>query len=198
MKNINHRGHGEHGVKDLKLALRELAARTEKLTEFAMVRDANGRYVEVEEGGGGFPVGGAIKAGVGAAALGGAGYGAYRGHRAVMDKFGTFGPMEAGKNRVVEAYKGAGAAGWNAAKAGGQAGLDSFKSAGQGVVNSAQAAGAAVGAAGQAAATGVGNAAQSGMNSARSAAQSGMNAAKKSGFGKRLRGFLVGAARWMK
>ena len=198
MKNFNHRGHGEHRAKDLKPVLRELAARSEKLTEFAMVRDANGRYVEVEEGGGGFPVGGAIKAGVGAAALGGAGYGGYRGHKYVMDKFNTIGPMEAGKNRVVEAYKGAGAAGWNAAKAGGQAGLDSFRAAGQGVANSAQAAGAAVGAAGQAAATGVGNAAQAAATGAGNAAQSGMNAAKKSGFGRRLRGFLVGAARWMK
>jgi hypothetical protein len=83
MKNINHRGHGEHGVKDLKLALRELAARTEKLKEFAMVRDANGQFVEVEDEGG-MGMGTAVKAGAGAAAVGGAGYGAYRGHKAVM------------------------------------------------------------------------------------------------------------------
>jgi hypothetical protein len=68
---------------DLKSNLRELAARSEQLKEFAMVRDASGRYVEVEEDGG-MGVGGAIKAGAGAAALGGAGYGAYRGHKAIM------------------------------------------------------------------------------------------------------------------
>jgi hypothetical protein len=100
---------------NLKPALRELAARSEKLKEFAMVRDANGRYVEVEDEGG-MGVGTAVKAGAGAAALGGAGYGVYRGHNAVMNKFGTFGPMEAGKSRMGEAYKGAGAAGLNAAK----------------------------------------------------------------------------------
>jgi hypothetical protein len=146
MKNFNHRGHGEHGVKDLKPALRELAARTEKLKEFAMVRDANGQFVEVEDEGG-MGMGTAVKAGAGAAALGGAGYGAYRGHNAVMNKFGTFGPMEAGKSRMGEAYKGAGVAGLNAVKGAGATGL---------------------------------------------------NAAKKSGFGTRLRGALLGAARWMK
>ena len=171
---------------NLKLALRELAARTEKLKEFAMVRDANGQFVEVEDEGG-MGMGTAVKAGAGAAAVGGAGYGAYRGHKSVMGRFGTYGPMEAGKNRVVEAYKGAGAAGWSAAKTGGQAGLDSFRAAGQGAMNSAQAAGAAVGSAAQTAAAGVGN-----------AAQSGMSAAKKSGLGRRIRGALVGAARWMK
>jgi hypothetical protein len=162
----------------LKPALRELAARSEQLKEFAMVRDASGRYVEVEEDG--FPVGAAVKAGAGAAALGGAGYGAYRGHQAIMGKFGTFGPMEAGKNRYVEAYKGAGAAGFGAVKAGGQAGWDSLKNAGQGAMNSSQAA------------------VQSGVNSAKTAAQSGLNTAKKSGFGRRLRAGLLGAARWMK
>lgn len=120
---------------NLKPALRELAARSEKLKEFAMVRDANGQYVEVEDEGG-MGMGTAVKAGAGAAAVGGAGYGAYRGHNAVMSKFGTFGPMEAGKSRMGEAYKGAGAA--------------------------------------------------------------GLNAAKKSGFGTRLRGAFLGAARWMK
>jgi hypothetical protein len=162
----------------LKPALRELAARSEQLKEFAMVRDASGRYVEVEENG--FPVGAAVKAGAGAAALGGAGYGAYKGHQAIMDKFGTFGPMGEGKNRYVEAYKGAGAAGFGAVKAGGQAGWDSLKNAGQGAMNSSQAA------------------VQSGVNSAKSAAQSGLNTAKKSGFGRRLRAGLLGAARWMK
>jgi hypothetical protein len=123
---------------DLKPALRELAARSEAIIEFAMVRDANGQYVEVEDEGG-MGMGTAVKAGAGAAAVGGAGYGAYRGHNAVMSKFGmrgTFGPMEAGKSRMGEAYKGAGAA--------------------------------------------------------------GLNAAKKSGFGTRLRGAFLGAARWMK
>ncbi len=187
MKNFNHRG---HGVKDLKPVLRELAARSERITEFALVRDASGRYVEVDDKGG-MGVRTALRVGAGAAALGGAAYGAYRGHKAVMDKFGAGGS-------VADAYKGAGAAGWSAAKTGGQAGLDSFRAAGQGAMNSAQAAGAAVGSAAQTAAAGVGNAAQSGMNTAQSAAQSGMSAAKKSGMGRRIRGFLVGAARWMK
>lgn len=173
-------------MKNLKYTLRELAARSERITEFALVRDANGKFVEVDDKGG-MGVGTALKIGAGAAALGGAGYGGYRGHKYVMDKFNTIGPMEAGKNRVVEAYKGAGAAGWDAAKTGYRSGLDSFKAAGQGAMNSAQGAATAVGAAGQAAATGVG-----------SAAQSGMNAAKKSGIGKRIRGALLGAARWMK
>lgn len=163
---------------NLKPALRELAARSQSLTEFAMVRDASGRYVEVEEGNG---MGmGALKVGAGAAALGGAGYGGYRAHRGIMDKFGTFGPMEAGKGRVVEAYKGAGAAGYAAAKAGGLAGYQSLKSAGQGAV----------------AATGA--AAQSGMNSAQAAAQSGMKSAKKSGFGRGVRNLLLRGARFMR
>jgi hypothetical protein len=130
---------------NLKPALRELAARSEAITEFAMVRNADGQFVEVEDEGGMSM--GAVKAGAGAAALGGAGYGAYRGHNAVMSKFGTFGPMEAGKSRMGEAYKGAGAAGLTAVKGAGATGL---------------------------------------------------NAAKKSGFGTRLRGALLGAARWMK
>ena len=124
-----------HLSADLKPALRELAARSERIIEFAMVRDANGQFVEVEDEGG-MGVGTAVKAGAGVAALGGAGYGAYRGNNAVMSKFGTFGPMEAGKSRMVEAYKGAGAA--------------------------------------------------------------GLNTVKKSGFGKGLRGALLGAARWLK
>ena len=141
-------GHGAAGgfalESNLKPALRELAARSQKLKEFAMVRNADGQFVEDE---GGMGVGTAVKAGAGAAALGGAGYGAYRGHNAVMSRFGTFGPMEAGKSRMGEAYKGAGAAGLNAVKGAGATGL---------------------------------------------------NAAKKSGFGTRLRGALLGAARWMK
>ena len=133
-----------HLSANLKPALRELAARSEAIKEFAMVRNADGQFVEDE---GGMGVGTAVKAGAGAAALGGAGYGAYRGHNAVMSRFGTFGPMEAGKSRMGEAYKGAGAAGLNAVKGAGATGL---------------------------------------------------NAAKKSGFGTRLRGALLGAARWMK
>jgi len=92
MKKINHRGHREHGVKDLKPALRELAARSEKLKEFAMVRDADGRFVEVDESGS--PVGTAVKAGAGAAAVGGAGYGAYRADKAIMGKYGKQGLIE--------------------------------------------------------------------------------------------------------
>jgi len=71
---------------NLKPALRELAARSEKLTEFAMVRDASGKFVEVDDKGG-MGVGTALKVGAGAAALGGAGYGAYRADRAIMGKF---------------------------------------------------------------------------------------------------------------
>ena len=101
--------------KNLKPLLRELAARSEKITELAMVRDASGRYVEVEEGGGsGF--GTAAKIGAGAAVAGGAGYGAYRGHKAIMGKFGTFGPMPAGQSRVANAYGDAAQAGFNTAK----------------------------------------------------------------------------------
>jgi hypothetical protein len=68
---------------DMKSALRELAARSQKITEFAMVRDANGQFVEVEDEGG-MGVGTALKASAGAAALGGAGYGAYRADKAMM------------------------------------------------------------------------------------------------------------------
>jgi hypothetical protein len=125
---------------NLKPVLRELAARSEAITEFAMVRDASGRYVEVDDKGG-MGVGTALKVGAGAAALGGAGYGAYRGHNAVMSKFGAFGPMEAGKNRLVEAYKGAGAAGWNAAKGAGTDALNVAKSAGSAGLNTAKASG---------------------------------------------------------
>jgi hypothetical protein len=65
---------------DLKPALRELAARSEKLTEFAMVRDANGQFVEVDDKGG-MGVGTALKVGAGAAALGGAGYGGVKAYQ---------------------------------------------------------------------------------------------------------------------
>jgi len=75
-----------HLSASLKPALRELAARSEAITEFAMVRDANGQFVEVEDEGG-MGMGTAVKAGAGAAALGGAGYGAYRADRAMMGKF---------------------------------------------------------------------------------------------------------------
>lgn len=100
-----------HLSADLKPALRELAARSEEITEFAMVRDASGRYVEVPEESKGFPTGTAVKAGLGAAALGGAGYGAYRGHQALMGKYGTFGPMPVGQSRTVTAYGDAAKAG---------------------------------------------------------------------------------------
>jgi hypothetical protein len=99
---------------DLKSNLRELAARSEQLKEFAMVRDASGRYVEVEEDGG-MGVGGAIKTGVGAAALGGAGYGALRGHKAVMGKYGTRGLIENIDPKLPAAYAKTSAAGTAAA-----------------------------------------------------------------------------------
>lgn len=79
-----------HLSANLKPALRELAARSGRITEFAMVRDANGQFVEVEDEGG-MGMGTAIKAGAGAAALGGAGYGAYRADEAIMGKYGKQG-----------------------------------------------------------------------------------------------------------
>jgi hypothetical protein len=99
---------------NLKPALRELAARSEQLKEFAMVRDASGRYVEVEEDGG-MGAGAAIKAGAGAAALGGAGYGAYKGHQAIMGKYGTRGLIENIDPRLPAAYAKTSAAGTAAA-----------------------------------------------------------------------------------
>jgi hypothetical protein len=117
MKNINHKGHREHGVKDLKPALRELAARSERITEFAMVRDANGQFVEVEDEGG-MGMGTAVKAGAGAAALGGAGYGAYRGHKAVMGKYGKQGLLENVDSRLPSAYAKTSAAGTGVATRG--------------------------------------------------------------------------------
>lgn len=104
-----------HLSANLKPALRELAARSEQITEFAMVRDASGRYVEVEEDGG-MGVGGAIKAGAGAAALGGAGYGAYRADKAIMGKFAPkvvsgntagFGNMAGNSAEKLAAFKSA-------------------------------------------------------------------------------------------
>jgi hypothetical protein len=80
---------------DLKSNLRELAARSEQLKEFAMVRDADGRFIEVdEEDGAVFPVGTAVKAGVGAAGLGAAGFGAYKANQGIMNKYGTRGLLE--------------------------------------------------------------------------------------------------------
>jgi hypothetical protein len=101
---------------NLKPRLRELAARSEKITEFALVRDANGRFVQVQDDDGGSSLGTAMKVGAGAVAAGGAGYGAYRGHKAIMGKFGTFGPMPAGQSRVANAYGDAAKAGMSATK----------------------------------------------------------------------------------
>jgi hypothetical protein len=103
---------------NLKPALRELAARSEEITEFAMVRDASGRYVEVEEDGG-LGVGGAIRTGAGAAALGGAGYGAYRADKAIMGKYGTQGLIESMESsKLPAAYAKTSAAGTAAATRG--------------------------------------------------------------------------------
>ena len=103
---------------DLKKNLKELAAKSLKITEFAMVRDASGRYVEVEEDGG-MGVGGAIKAGAGAAALGGAGYGAYRADKAIMGKYGTQGLIEnMESSKLPAAYAKTSAAGTAAATRG--------------------------------------------------------------------------------
>jgi len=103
---------------NLKPALRELAARSEAITEFAMVRDANGQFVEVEDEGG-MGMGTAVKAGAGAAALGGAGYGAYRADRAIMGKYGKQGLIENMDSRnLPSAYAGTTAAGTGAATRG--------------------------------------------------------------------------------
>lgn len=72
-----------HLSADLKPALRELAAISEGLKEFAMVRDESGRYVEVPEQSGGNT---ALKVGAGVAGLAAVG-GAYRADKAVMGKF---------------------------------------------------------------------------------------------------------------
>ena len=116
---------------NLKPALRELAARSQKLKEFAMVRDANGQYVEVEdEGGMGM---GTVKAGAGAAALGGAGYGAYRADKAIMGKYGNQGLLENIDSRnLPSVYAGSTAAGTGAATRG-----QAYRSALKDVGNSA-------------------------------------------------------------
>lgn len=104
---------------DLKKNLKELAAKSQKITEFALVRDASGRYVEVEEEDGGMGAGTAIKAGAGAAALGGAGFGAYRADKAIMDKYGKRGLLEnMDSRRLPAAYAGTSAAGTAAATRG--------------------------------------------------------------------------------
>lgn len=99
-----------HLSANLKPVLRELAAISEGLKEFAMVRDESGRYVEVPEQGGGNT---ALKVGAGVAGLAAVG-GAYKGHQAVMNKFSPVGPRQAGFNGVKEAYGNAGKAAWNA------------------------------------------------------------------------------------
>lgn len=105
---------------DLKKSLKELAAKSQKITEFAMVRDANGRYVEVEEEeDGGMGVGRAVKAGVGATAIGAGGLGAYRLNKAVMDKYGARGLIEnMDSSKLPSAYAGTTAAGTAAASRG--------------------------------------------------------------------------------
>jgi gas vesicle protein len=117
---------------DLKPALRELAARSEAITEFAMVRDANGQFVEVEDEGG-MGMGTAVKAGAGAAALGGAGYGAYRADRAIMGKYGKQGLIENMDSRnLPSAYAGTTAAGTGTATRG-----QAYRSALKDISNSA-------------------------------------------------------------
>jgi hypothetical protein len=66
------------GRNDIKPALRELAARSEKITEFALVRDANGQLVESDNGGSGFKT--AAKVGLGAAGAAGAAVSGTRGY----------------------------------------------------------------------------------------------------------------------
>lgn len=109
-----------HLSANLKPALRELAARSERIVEFAMVRDANGRYVEVEdEDGGGMGAGKMIKAGAGAAAIGAGGLGAYRLNKAVMDKYGSRGLIEnMESSKLPAAYAKTSAAGTAAATRG--------------------------------------------------------------------------------
>jgi gas vesicle protein len=117
---------------DLKPTLRELAARSEAITEFAMVRDANGQFVEVEDEGG-MGMGTAVKAGAGAAALGGAGYGAYRADRAIMGKYGKQGLIENMDSRnLPSVYAGTTAAGTGTATRG-----QAYRSALKDISNSA-------------------------------------------------------------
>ena len=108
---------------NLKSNLRELAAISEGLKEFAVVRDANGQYIEVEDEGG---LG--IKAGAGAAALGGAGYGAYRADKAIMSKYGNRGLIENIDPKLPAQYAKTSAAG-TAAATRGQAYRSAFKDA---------------------------------------------------------------------
>ena len=146
----------------IKPRLRELAARSERVVEFALVRDANGQLVESD---GGSAVGTALKVGAGAAALGGAGYGGYKAYQ-----YGKSNLI----NQGFQQYRGP--------KVGGvhtglpvQAAMKESASdfANLGKVGGAKAAFSAAGSA-------------------------GLNAAKKSGFGKGVRGALLGAARWLK
>jgi hypothetical protein len=58
----------------------ELAARSGRIVELAMIRDASGQYVEVPDRGNG------LKVGAGVVAAGALGYGAYKGHNAVVGK----------------------------------------------------------------------------------------------------------------
>jgi hypothetical protein len=116
---------------NLNPALRELAARSEAIIEFAMVRNADGQFVEVEdESGMGM---GTVKAGAGAAAVGGAGYGAYRADRAIMGKYGKQGLIENMDSRnLPSAYAGTTAAGTGAATRG-----QAYRSALKDISNSA-------------------------------------------------------------
>ena len=107
---------GKNLSANLKPALRELAAISEGLKEFAMVRDESGRYVEVPEQSGGNT---ALKVGAGVAGLAAVG-GAYKGHQAVMNKFSPVGPRQAGFNGVKEAYGNAGKAAWDATSGAGK------------------------------------------------------------------------------
>jgi len=120
---------------DLKKNLKELAAKSQKITEFAMVRDASGRYVEVEDEDGGMGVGRAVKAGVGSAAIGAGGLGAYRLNKAVMDKYGARGLIEnMDSSKLPAAYAKTSAAGTTAATRG-QAYRAALKDAGNSVTS---------------------------------------------------------------
>ena len=122
---------------DLKPALRELAARSEAIIEFAMVRDANGQFVEVDDKGG-MGVGTALKVGAGAAALGVAGYGAYRADKAVMGKYGKQGLLENMDSRnLPSVYANSTAAGTGAATRG-QAYRAAFKDIGNSATSRAR------------------------------------------------------------
>jgi hypothetical protein len=141
----------------IKPRLRELAARSERVVEFALVRDANGQLVESD---GGSAVGTALKVGAGAAALGGAGYGGYKAY-------------QYGKGQVVGQGYSQYRNGMNSMPASFAKQAADADFANLGKVGGAKAAFSAAGSA-------------------------GLNAAKKSGFGKGVRGALLGAARWIK